>query len=110
MLAICADILGGGPSRAVEVLAEQFLESRYPGHQAAKAQRTQAEQERALLETEITGNPLIDRFINNFVKERGPQIADWITRTLASSEASPKKKEFAQALGHYLGLMPPESP
>lgn len=104
-LSIAADMLKCSPSRAVERLTDMFLEQRYPGVIDATQAKEAAKREKEL-EIGFTGNPTVDRFINQFIAKNSDKIAEWITRTLRSSEESPRKKQFAQALGEYLDLMP----
>lgn len=104
-LSIVADMLKCSPTKAVEHLTDMFLDQRYPGVQSMSLEKERLKQERKL-EIGFTGNPTVDRFINSFIEKNQDKIAEWITRTLSSEGESPRKKQFAQALGEYLDLLP----
>jgi len=97
------------PTKAVEHLTDMFLDQRYPGVQNMTLEKERLKEEKKL-EIGFTGNPTVDRFINSFIEKNQDKIAEWITRTLSSSAESPKKRQFAQALGEYLDLLPSETP
>ena len=108
-LSIVADMLKCSPTKAVEHLTDMFLDQRYPGVQNMTLEKERLKEEKKL-EIGFTGNPTVDRFINSFIEKNQDKIAEWITRTLSSSAESPKKRQFAQALGEYLDLLPSETP